>query len=268
LLVSIIVTIGVYPVPIRAQSPNRCDRKFDYSRVPLEVKLGYLLPLAPLGSFDDLKSSPTVPLDVTLVAVDKPAYAINESIVYDVRFTNNSGQPVILPVSHRPIYPSKEEYPPLLDAYPKGYRHILLELHVQKGEVGPISKTIDSLNKMGPIAFNYVLFGSPDVPGSLRRLDPGHCLTFRIHGCLEIIFESDRNEIRSKTSTAMSATLAAYLYQPNDPVFGKFTWPGVSNSLTITVFGREVPIVKQCVGPLDKKEMRKARTRNRNRSSR
>jgi hypothetical protein len=272
LQVSIIVTIGIYLVPVRAQSPNQCDRKFDYSRVPMEVRLGYLLPLAPLGSLDDLESSPAVPLDVTLVAVDKPAYAINESIVFDVRFTNNSGQSVVLPVSHRPIYPSKEEYPPLLDAYPKGYRHILFQLHVKKGSVGVISKTIDTLSVIGPVAINYALFGSPDVPGSLRRLDPGHCLTFRIHGCLEIGFKDDRKEILNETSTAMSATLAVYLYQPKDPVFGKFMWPAVSNSLPIAILGREVPIVKQCVGPLppylNKTKTKKARTRNNNRSSR
>jgi hypothetical protein len=275
LVVSIIVTIGIYLIysgPSHAQSLDRCDRKFDYSRDTLQVRLAYTFFLPPPGSLDEFMSSPSSPLDVTLIAVDKPAYAINESIVFDVRFTNNSGQPVILPVSHRPIYPSKEEYPPLLDAYPKGYRHILFQLHVKKGSVGAISKTIDTLGEMGPVAFNYALFGSPDVPGSLRRLDPGHCLTFRIHGCLEISFKDDRKEILNETSTAMSATLAVYLYQPKDPVFGKFMWPGVSNSLPIAILGREVPIVIQCVGPLppdlDKTKTKKSRTRNNNRSSR
>ena len=249
LLASLFVTVGIYSGPIRAQSPAQCDDHFDYSRVGLEIRRGYVAPMAPLASIDDLRSSPTLPLEVTLVAVDKKAYAINESFVYDVRFINNSSQPIMLPVAHRPIYPSKVEYPPLIDAYPDGYRHLWIEFHVQKESVGLVPKTVNSLFKMGSVAFRYALFGSTDVPGSLRRLEPGHCLTFRLHGCLGIIFEDDRQEILGKTSTAKVATLAVYLYQPKDPVFGKFTLPGISNLLPITLLGQEVSLIDKCVPP-------------------
>ncbi|HKX32415.1 MAG TPA: hypothetical protein VJ302_32310 [Blastocatellia bacterium] len=248
-LVSFLVMVGIYAGPIRAQSPAQCDYHYDYSQAGLEVRRGYWIPLAPLASIDELKSSRTLPLEVTLMAVDKKAYAINESIVFDVKFTNNSSQPITLPVAYRPIYPSKVEYPPLLDAYPNGYRHLGIEFHVQRDSVGLAPKNIDSLFKLNLIAFTSALFGSPDVPGSLRRLEPGHCVTFRLHSCLGVLFENDRKEILNKTSTAKIATMAVYFYQPKDPVFGKFLLPAISNSLPIAILGQEVPIVDKCIPP-------------------
>jgi hypothetical protein len=279
LMVSIIVTIGFYPWPSRAQSPDRCDRKFDYSRDTLQVRLGYVFFMPPPSSLDELRSSPSSPLEVKLVAVDKPTYAINESIVYDLRLSNRSNQPLMVPIAHRPIFTLKKdysllmsaipegyrlvnEYPigQLVDAYPNGYREMALEFHVREGLAESKSETFEAMFDLGFVAFSYILYGSPDVPGSLRRLDPGHCLTFRIYGCLEKAIDYRRNEILGRKE-AMSTSLAVYLYQPGDRVFGKAMLPGISNSLPITILGQEAPKGKRCPEPIKKLKTKKVTTK-------
>jgi hypothetical protein len=64
-----------------------------------------------VSSEDNLNTAPIFPLDVTLVDIDKQAYSINESFVYEMRLTNKSGESVWVPSSGKPIYRRGDEYP-------------------------------------------------------------------------------------------------------------------------------------------------------------
>jgi hypothetical protein len=217
---------GIEPGLIYAQESRQCDANLDFTRVTVNPRPGHSIMLGTVSSEDNLNTAPIFPLGVTLVAIDKQAYSINESFVYEMRLTNESKDPVWVPSSGQPIYRRGDEYP-------KDYRHIIIEFVVQEA------------SGKNYVVSTYVLYGSADVAGSLRRLEPGHCITLRVPGYLQIYSNDQRFELLKKSVTEVTANAIVYLYDPKDPVFRKFTRPQVSNKVSIKILGKVIPIVER-----------------------
>jgi hypothetical protein len=216
----------VDPRLIYAQASRQCDAKLDFTRVTINPRPGHSIAMGTVGSEDNLKTAPFFPLDFTLVAVDKQAYSINELFVYEMRLTNESGEAVWVPSSGQPIY--RRGY-----QYPKGYRHILIEFEVQ-----------DAGGKNAVVS-TYVLYGSADVAGSLRRLEPGHCIALRMPGYIQIYSNDQRHELLKKSVTEVTANANVYLFDPRDSVFHRYTRPRVSNKIPVKILGKVIPIVER-----------------------
>jgi hypothetical protein len=134
---------GIEQRLIYAQASRKCEANLDFTRVTVNPKSGLSIALGTVSSEDNLNTAPIFPLDVTLVAIDKQAYSINESFVYEMRITNESGDPVWVPSSGQPIYRCGNEYPK-----DYSYRHIIIEFLIQEA------------NGKNSVVSTYVLYGS------------------------------------------------------------------------------------------------------------
>jgi hypothetical protein len=211
---------------VHAQSGGPCEIKLDLTKVVVNSKPGHTIAMGAVSSEDDLNAAPVLPLAVTLVGVDKPTYSINESFVYEMRLTNNSGEAVWLPVSGQPIYRQGEQYL-------KGYRHIHIEF------------AILDVNGKDTVADRYTLYGAKEVRGSLRLLKPGRCVALRVPGYLQIYSNQQRLELLEKSATNFMAHTLVYMFDPRDPVYRRSTSPRRSNTVPMTIRGREVPIIER-----------------------
>ena len=218
LLTILLVVIALGLGPVHAHAAGQCDAELDFTRIAVNPRLGHSIEMGTIGSRNDLNLAPIFPLDATLITVDKQAYSINESFNYMVRLTNNTGNPVWVPLSGQPIYRSEGEYP-------ENYRHVVVEFQIHWASGNAVVDT-------------YVLYGSTGVAASLRRLDPGRCVEFGFPGHMQIYSNALRRELLEKRSIDMMATVNVYLFDPRDPVFRRFTRPRVSNSLPITIRGQ------------------------------
>jgi hypothetical protein len=107
---------------------------------------------------------PRFPFQVTLLSTDRPDYAIGDEIVFTLRLTNISGESFAFPWSVEPG-PIRPETP--------GARILVLNFVV-----------IRSASRRQEIGFHTV-YGSQEVPGTLRMIGPGETVEIRAGAALK-----------------------------------------------------------------------------------
>jgi hypothetical protein len=95
------------------------------------------------------------------------------------------------------------------------------------------------------VVSTYTLYGSVDVAGSLRRLEPGHCIALRVPGYIQIYSNDQRLELLKKSVTEVMVNSNDYLYDSRDSVFRRFTRPRVSNQVPVNIIGKVIPIIER-----------------------
>jgi hypothetical protein len=208
------------------QSPPTCERNLDLSHADTSARPGHSIGFGPVGSGTDLAHAPVFPLTVTLLSTDKQTYSINDSFIFEVELANDSNEACLVPVSPRPIYRDG-------DTFPENYRHVMFEFVIGNG--GPSVSVIDT----------FVLYGSTGVPGSLVVLQPNECMTLKLPGYFQIYNNDQRRGMILRSTTQVQTGVYAYLFDPRDAVYSRYTRPYESPTIPITVRGTVATLVER-----------------------
>ncbi len=108
---------------------------------------------------------PKLPLQITLLSIDKASYQMGEEMIFDVVIKNVGQDVVVIPWS-----PYRDRVQPDDETHPAGYADANLGLVLSDKVVGE------------QVVFGPWLYGSDRVPSSLKRLRPGKTVRIRAAG--------------------------------------------------------------------------------------
>ena len=149
------------------------------------------------------------PVRLQLLATDRGTYRRMETLVYDLRLVNTSKTPVVLPWSPHPIR--------RVDRPPMGYRHAMIELVDQaSGSLG-----------------SFVLYGSPNVPNSLKRLAPGESVVVRVPAVLSRVGDGAHAGVGAPAELKLQVKVS--VYAPDDPLFRGYHSGRSDNALSVRI---------------------------------
>jgi hypothetical protein len=189
------------------------ERFLDVTTATVSPEPGHGVEVGPCGSEDFARHVP-YPLQLQLLRTDRRTYRRMERLAVDVRIKNVSSEAVLFPSSPTPI--ARRDRPL------SGYRHAGFEFVL-----------IDA--KRGKSAIDlFVLYGSPAIPASLIRLEPGESITFRLPGMLSTSgYQDERNPILYPAPGLQIAT-EMWLFAPDEERF-RCRFDRSANSLPIAI---------------------------------
>jgi hypothetical protein len=161
----------------------------------------------------DSRPDAAYPLRLQLLGTDRQTYRRMERVAMDVRISNVSSAPVLVPSSPIPIR--------RLDRPVSGYRHAGLEFVL-----------IDAKRRRFATD-TFVLYGTP-ATDTLARLEPGESITFRVPAMLSGSgFQDERNPILYP-APGLRIAVAMWLFAPDDERFRCRFEPSV-NTLPVAI---------------------------------
>jgi len=135
---------------------------------------------------------PTTLVDVTLVSLDKSAYAMGDDFEFVAKVTNVGKEPILLPWDpHEADFEEK--------AAGEDYRY---------ASVSMLLELSDGLEK--EMITGWSLFRSPDLPGSLLEVQPGDWVQVRAKSKVEIFSDNEfQHRLYSATDLKIGPSLLA-----------------------------------------------------------
>lgn len=105
---------------------------------------------------------PRLPLEITLLRLDKHSYQMGDEVIYDV-VIRNVGQDIVV----TPWSPDRDQVKPEEKTYPPGYMDATLSLVIRDEVLGEQR------------IYGASVYGSQLVPSSLKKLRPGQAVRIR-----------------------------------------------------------------------------------------
>lgn len=129
-------------------------------RPPSEKKVSRTIGGGVSGSNDT--RSPKLPLQITLISLNKHSYEMGEEMIYNVVIRNVGRDVVVIPWS-----PDRDQIKPEEMTYPPRYVDAILSLVITDEVLGE------------QMIYGPSLYGSEHVPSSLKKLRPGQAVRIR-----------------------------------------------------------------------------------------